>query len=128
MIRAVLTLFALSATLSCGVFGTDLGDPNITFAVQPGTTAAATTIVPAVEVELRDGHNAPIDSYPSPVVVQLIFGTSGAVLSGTTSRPLVNGRAVFNDLKVDRAGTGYRLSATAGGLAPGNSALFAVTP
>ncbi|MCH7920879.1 MAG: DUF11 domain-containing protein [Planctomycetes bacterium] len=39
----------------------------------------------------------------------------------------LNGVATFGDLKVDRAGTGYQLTAASGGLTPADSLVFAIT-
>ena len=53
-------------------------------------------------------------------------GTSGAMLTGTTTVPAVNGVATFSGLKIDRAGRGYVLVATTSGRAAVETAPFDV--
>ena len=54
-------------------------------------------------------------------------GTSGAVLTCTTNpKAAVSGVATFGGCKVDRAGTGYTLTATATGLTSAVSNAFNV--
>jgi hypothetical protein len=66
------------------------------------------------------------------VAISLDSNPAGGALSGTTVRTTVNGVATFDDLRIDRAGSGYRLRASAtNGFAPlpaAASAAFAVTP
>jgi hypothetical protein len=128
--RRVLALVALTGSLSCDILGSGnvLAGPNVTFVVQPSATAVGSVISPAVQVEVRDRQGRPLDTYTEPIIVHLQDGPTGAVLQGTVSRPLANGRAVFNDLRVDRAGSGYRLMASSGGLTPQVSAPFAIIP
>src|SRR5206468_2952607 len=52
---------------------------------------------------------------------------NGAVLSGTLTRAAVNGVATFDDLKLDKAGTGYTLVATSGSLPSATSSAFNTT-
>src|SRR5437763_13752811 len=56
------------------------------------------------------------------------MGWRGGRLSGTTTAAAVAGVATFSTLSVDKSGTGYTLSATAGSLSGTTSAAFAVTP
>ena len=51
-------------------------------------------------------------------------GTSGATLLGTTTVTAVNGVAIFSTLGIDRAGSGYTLSATAAGVTGATSTPF----
>src|SRR5205823_5525644 len=51
-----------------------------------------------------------------------------AALSGTTTVAAVSGVATFSDLEIDQAGSAYRLSATAVGLAGTTSASFTINP
>src|SRR5439155_1362415 len=55
-------------------------------------------------------------------------GPRGASLSGTPPAAAVAGVAPFSPLSVDKSGTGYTLSATAGSLSGTTSAAFAITP
>jgi hypothetical protein len=53
-------------------------------------------------------------------------GTAGATLSGTTSVAAVSGVATFSTLSIDNSGTGYRLAATASGVAGATSTAFTI--
>lgn len=105
-----------------------LAGPEIVFVVQPATAKAGAVIAPAVQVELQDRKGRRVETWEFPVVLHLQDGISGAVLGGTTSRPVVSGRAVFNDLTVAQAFSGYRLFATSGGLTGSTSAAFTISP
>jgi type VI protein secretion system component Hcp len=65
-----------------------------------------------VTVQLQDEFNNPVPSASDPVSVALAGKTAGgATLGGTTTEPAANGNAVFSDLSVNKAGTGYTLVA-----------------
>ena len=89
---------------------------------------AGATIAPEVEVEVQDQYGDPFPDFPGNVTLDITpgTGTSGATLSGTTTLPMTNGIATFSDLSVDKSGSGYTLSATTTGLAPGTSASFTI--
>lgn len=91
-------------------------DPGrLAFTVQPSDAAANQTIVPPVTVTLQDQSGATITDLTGTVSVAIDQGTGtpGAVVSGTTTRPLVSGVATFDDLSIDAPGTGYTISAHA---------------
>jgi hypothetical protein len=53
-------------------------------------------------------------------------GTAGATLLGATTVAAVSGVARFPTLRIDKSGTGYRLSATASGVSGATSAPFTI--
>ena len=106
---------------------------QLAFSVQPAVTTAGREIVPALVVRVLDADsnlalsygNAPTDS------VALSFGANpaGGLLYGTTLKVRAQaGIATFADVRINRAGTGYKLAATATSLAPDTSAAFEITP
>ena len=97
------------------------------FAVQPGNTAAGATITPAVQVEIRDQFGARVTTATNSVTVAIGSNPGGGTLSGTKTMTAVNGAATFSGLSIDNVGTGYTLSASAGGLTGATSAGFNVT-
>jgi hypothetical protein len=103
---------------------------NLAVSVQPTATQAGATLTPALEVLARDAFGNTATSFTGNVTVAITVGTGapGAVLSGTTTRPALAGVALFSDLSVDKAGSGYTLSTTASGLAGATSAAFAIVP
>ncbi len=83
---------------------------------QPSTTGAGTTITPAVEVTAVDQFGNTATGFAADVIVAIGTNPSGGTLTGTTSRSAVSGVASFNDLSIDKAGSGYTLSATSASL------------
>ncbi len=82
--------------------------------IQPnGDAAAAAQIAPPAEVEVDGPATASgvdVDSnYNGPVSVSLGTNPAGGTLSGTTTVDAASGVAVFEDLSIDKPGTGYTL-------------------
>src|SRR5439155_663711 len=65
----------------------------------------------------------------SSAVISLAIGTnpSGGVLSGAATVTAVNGVATFSNLSINRAGSGYTLTASSGGLTGATSTSFSIT-
>ena len=103
---------------------------RLVFTVQPTTTTAGAAISPAVQLTVHDALGNTVTGFTGDVTLTITTGTgtSGARLSGTTTAAAVAGVATFSTLSVDKSGTGYTLSATAGSLSGTTSAAFAVTP
>lgn len=119
-VGAVLGSATATATITVGtgtrtasfIAGVVAGAPAaLEFRAQPSNAAVGVAIAPAVQVALVDAFGNQTSS-TAAVTVALSGGTAGAVLSGTMTKNAVAGLATFNDLAVDRAGTGFRLSAT----------------
>ncbi len=102
---------------------------RLAFTGQPSTVQAGTLLAPAVRVAVQDALGNTVTSSAASVAVAITGGTGtpGATLGGTTTVAAVGGIAVLSDLSIDKAGTGYALTAAAGGLAGAVSAPFAVT-
>ena len=100
---------------------------KVVFTTQPVTTTAGATM-PTVRVAIQDaGSNTLLGSSAS---VTLAIGTNpgGGTLSGTTTVAAVNGVATFSNLSINKAGTGYTLTATSGALTSATSSAFNITP
>ncbi len=112
----------------CGSGSTEpsAGPTQLAFAVQPGgaTGGSAFSVQPAVEV--LDGSGRKVAGATNTVTLALLSGSSGARLSGSTSKAAANGLATFSDLAIDLVGAGYALVATAPGLKPDTCAPFNV--
>jgi hypothetical protein len=103
---------------------------NLAVAAQPTVTQAGSNLAPALQVLARDAFGNTATSFTGNVTVAITVGTGapGAVLSGTTTRPALAGVALFSDLSIDKAGSGYTLSTTSSGLAGATSAAFGIVP
>jgi hypothetical protein len=102
---------------------------NAVFTVQPSSVAAGMPISPAVKVTLADalGNTVSSDS-TTMVTLSIRTNPAGGTLSGTLAQTASNGVATFSGLSIDKAGSGYQLSATATGCAGAVSSLFDVSP
>src|SRR5213592_258336 len=99
----------------------------LAFRVQPSSVTAGRIMTPAVQVQVQDTLGNVDTSFTASVTVAIGTNPGGGRLSGTTSVTPVNGVALFGDLSIDRAGTGYTLSATAPGATGATSASFDVS-
>jgi len=112
------------ATASGGGGGVISG--RLAFLVQPRDVAAGSPISPEVKVEAVDTLGNVLSQFNGTVFVTLAANPSGGSLRGTTSAAATSGLAILDTLVIDRAGFGYALVASAGGLASVTSAPFAV--
>lgn len=103
---------------------------RVRITAQPTDAAAGSVIAPAVKVEIQDAQGNIVTSSTATITLSILdgSGTVGAVLGGTTSRPASSGTATFDNLTIDKVGTGYLLTASAVDLAGDVTALFAVEP
>src|SRR3989442_9131640 len=94
----------------------------------PRCTVANRLISPAVKVRALDAFGNLATGFNGAVAVALGANPGGATLSGTTPVAAVGGVATYFDLSVNKAGTGYTLTATASGVPSVTSTPFDVTP
>jgi hypothetical protein len=97
------------------------------FVTPPATAGAGNPIAPAVQVGARDAFGNSTAAFTGSVSVKLGANPGSGALSGTTTRAATSGLATFNDLSVDKIGTGYTLVAQSAGLADDTSSAFTVT-
>jgi hypothetical protein len=99
------------------------GNCSLVFLTQPADAEAGGVITsgdvdPAaapVEVAFYDGNGNTISGSSIDVTMSIASNPSEGTLSGTTTVAAVDGVAVFSDLSIDQAGTGYSLHASAPG-------------
>jgi hypothetical protein len=99
----------------------------LSFNVQPSSVAAGNIMTPPVQVTVRDTLGNVDAAFNSPISVSIGSNPVGGNLSGSTSVTPVNGVASFGDLKIDKSGSGYTLSASATGATTTASSAFDVT-
>ena len=84
------------------------------FTVQPSSTTAGSPLAPPVQVAIEDANGNVVTSATPAITVAIGTNPSGGVLSGTQTVNAVAGVATFGNLAIDKAGTGYTLSADDG--------------
>jgi len=131
--RATLAIALTLAGVGCGdsTKPRESGPPAaLAVAVQPSSVTAGVAIAPAVRVAVQDARGNLVDTSQAVITVALTAGsgTAGAHLRGLTSSAAVGGVAVFPNLSIDSAGTGFALQATASGLHDATSSAFTVSP
>ena len=103
---------------------------QVVFTQDPTDALAGDILNPAITVELRDAAGNLVTSETSNVTLGIGTDPSSgnATLGGTITVAAVAGIATFNDITVDKAFSGYTLTASSGALTPGNSNSFNITP
>src|SRR6266480_8085542 len=100
---------------------------KLAFTVPPTNAAGAQLITPPVQVTVQDASGNTVTSATDAVTLALGANPGAGTLSGTLTVAAVQGIATFNNLRIDRPGSGYTLAASAGGLSGATSVRFAVT-
>lgn len=98
----------------------------LVFLTEPTASTVGFPITPAVRVAVVDDFGNVVTSASNSVSLDLAVAPAGSQLTGTTTATSVAGIATLGNLRVDRAATAVRLRATAAGLPPAVSAIFAV--
>lgn len=102
---------------------------KLAFAVQPSGGVAGSPFATQPETTVLDHFGNPVTNYSGSVTIAITFGsTSGAVLSGKTTVPVINGIARFTDLSIDKTYPSFILTAMSGNLEPANSVSFDIRP
>ena len=95
-------------------FNVTPGRPSkVVFTTQPSNVAAGAIISPAVQVSVEDANGNVVTTDNSNVTVAIGTNPGGGTLGGTLTVAAVNGVATFSDLSINKAGTGYTLTASA---------------
>ena len=105
------------------------GDASrLAFSVQPRNVVAGAIISPDVKVEVHDAAGNLVPTSTAAVTMSLGANPGSGVLSGTRTVNAVAGVATFTNLRINRTGEGYTLTAEASGLTDAVSTSFNVTP
>jgi hypothetical protein len=129
--------FTITATGGTGCGGSNrtiggtlvvFGSPaKLAFDQQPTNEEAAQPITPAVTVRVLDVANNLVPTSSDPVSIAIGTNPGSGTLSGTVTRNAVNGVATFDDLKINKVGNGYTLTAASGSLTGATSSPFNIT-
>ena len=128
------TGYTLTAS-SSGLTSVTTGPFNITpgtatklvYSVQPSTAVSLVAISPAVLVQVQDAAGNVVTSSTASVTMSIGTNAGGGSLSGTPTVSAVAGVATFSNLRLDKVGTGYTLTAASSGLASATSSAFNIT-
>jgi hypothetical protein len=101
---------------------------KLAFITQPGGTNGGSefTTQPVVTVQDAGGNTVTTNTSAVTIAIKSGTGTADATLSGTKTINAVAGVATFTGLSIDKAGSGYTLTATGGALTPADSTTFTV--
>lgn len=99
---------------------------TLRFTVQPVDWKIATAMSPSVVVTAYDSFGNVMTSFTGAVTISFSANPNGGTLSGTLSVNAVSGVATFSNLKIDRVGGGYKLSATGTRLKSATSRVFKI--
>ncbi|CAN5547219.1 hypothetical protein BH10ACI3_BH10ACI3_16850 [soil metagenome] len=89
------------------------GPTQLAFSVQPTSTFPGAPIAPDVKVEVRDQNGVVFTNATNAITLAIGNNPSGGTLSGSTFGNAVAGVATFSGLRINNAGNGYTLNATA---------------
>jgi hypothetical protein len=128
----------LSFILACGP-KTDIPSSSTTtqnaavklaFLTQPDGDIAGSAFKTQPSVAVEDAQGNIVTSYKGAIVLSVTAGTGvgNVMLQGGTTLVLTSGKAEFKYLSINKAGTGYTLTASSGNLTPATSAPFNVSP
>ena len=101
---------------------------KLAFGQTPTNTTPGTAFSPTVTVNVEDPSGATVTTSSAAVSVAIANNPSGGTLSGMQTVNAVNGVATFNNLSIDKSGTGYTLTTSSAGLTGGTSGSFDITP
>jgi alpha-tubulin suppressor-like RCC1 family protein len=87
----------------------------LAFVTQPAGASGGTPFTTQPVVEVLDATGNRAVGTPATITVELRSNPGGGSLSGTATVTAANGLASFTDLRIDKAGTGYTLTAKFGG-------------
>src|SRR5437588_638470 len=99
---------------------------RLAFTTPPHNATVDSVIKPPVQVTAFDTLGNVATSFAANVTVALGPASNGGTLGGTPTVAAVSGVATFADLRVNRAGTAYRLTASADQLAGATSDAFEI--
>lgn len=102
---------------------------KVVFTTQPSGAVATTAFTGQPVAAIEDALGNVVTSSSSPITLAITSGTgaTGATLSGC-SATTTSGVASFSGCKIDKAGTGYTLTASSGALTSATSTALTVAP
>ena len=100
---------------------------KLAFLTPSGSSTAGSVLSGPPTVAVQDSLGNTVTSFSAAITVAIGTNPSGGVLSGTTSKNASGGVTSFSDLSINKAGTGYTLTASAIGLTSATSSAFNIS-
>lgn len=116
----VLTASTLSVSILPGVAS------KLAVSTQPSNSIASTSFTNQPRITIQDAFGNTVTSATNTVTLAIGTNPGGGALSGTAVVTAVSGIAQFSGLSINKAGTGYTLTASASGLTGVTSAAFTI--
>ena len=103
---------------------------KLVYTTQPTTATAGSSISPTIQVTLEDANNNIVSSDIRTITLRIGTNPGSGTISGTVSVSTISGVASFNNINIDKSGTGYTIVAAASGAALTNatSSAFNINP
>ncbi len=125
------TLTSSSAGLTggtSGAFNITVGAAvKVAFTTNPGSSTGGVAFATQPVVTVQDAGGNTVTASTASITVAIGSNPGGGVLAGTATLSAVAGVATFSGLSINKAGTGYTLTAASAGLTGGTSAAFNIT-
>jgi len=122
------TLTATDGTLTnatSSAFNITVGSASkLAFIQQPSDSATGASITPALTVAIQDAGGNTVTTSNASITVAIGNNPQSGTLSGTNPVSATSGVATFSNLSINKAGTGYTLTATSGTLTSATSSSF----
>ncbi|OLR91964.1 fibronectin type III domain-containing protein [Actinokineospora bangkokensis] len=126
--RVVAVYRSWTATSAASGSVTVTAATKLAFTVQPTSAVATQAISPSPQVTVQDSAGNAVAGAGRTITVALGTNPAAGTLSGTaTATTNAAGVATFAGLSIDKAGTGYTLTAASTGLTSATSSAFAIT-
>lgn len=120
------TAAGIAGSVTFNATGTSVGPTQLAFVQQPSNVTAGIPIGPAITVVARDAQGANVPSFVGNVTISIGANPGLSGISGTLTAAAVGGVATFNDVRLNRAASGYTLVASSGALTNATSTPFNV--
>jgi hypothetical protein len=121
-------LTAALLAIACSESTTPATATKLAFNTMPLSVLAARPIDPSVVVTIQDANGRTVAGATTNVTLSIGPNSPAGTLGGTVTLAAVDGVAVFHNVNIDKAGSGYTLSATALNLTGATSSAFDVFP
>ncbi len=125
------TLTAASAGLTGGTssaFNITVGAAvKVAITTNPGSSTGGVAFAPQPVVAVQDAGGNTVTTSSASITLAIGTNPSAGTLAGTVTLSAVSGVATFSGLSINKAGTGYTLTATSTGLTGATTAAFNIT-